>query len=183
MHNKQTKIKSRDIAYVALFTAVMSICSWISIPAPVPLTLQTFGVFLSVGILGGKLGSLAVLVYLLLGAVGMPVFAGFSSGLGYMMGSTGGYIVGFLLSALIMWGFENFLGKKQWVTALSMAIGLIVCYIFGTTWFMFVYAKNTGEIGILTALSWCVFPYVLPDILKIFLAFIIQKKPAVYRHN
>lgn len=173
-----TKTKIYDVAFIALFAAVMAVCSWISVPATVPFTLQTFGVFLAVGTLGGKRGSLAVLTYLLLGAVGAPVFAGFSGGIGCILGSTGGYIVGFLFSALVMWAMEHFLGKKKWVLALSMVIGLLVCYAFGTAWFMIVYANNTGAIGLWTALSWCVFPYIIPDAIKIVLALVLCKRLA-----
>ena len=169
------KMRTVDMAYIAMFAVVMTVCAWISIPAAVPFTLQTLGVFLAVGMLGGKRGTLAVLIYLLLGAVGMPVFAGFNGGLGYMLGSTGGYIVGFLLSALTMWGFEAALGRKTWVLAVSMVLGLAVCYAFGTAWFMVVYAKNTGAIGLMTALGWCVIPYIVPDLVKIALALLLQK--------
>lgn len=169
------KMRTVDMAYIAMFAVVMAVCAWISIPAAVPFTLQTLGVFLAVGMLGGKRGTLAVLIYLLLGAVGMPVFAGFNGGLGYMLGSTGGYIVGFLLSALTMWGFEAALGRKTWVLAVSMVLGLAVCYAFGTAWFMVVYAKNTGAIGLMTALGWCVIPYIVPDLVKIALALLLQK--------
>ena len=169
------KMRTVDMAYIALFAVVMAVCAWISIPAAVPFTLQTFGVFLAVGLLGGKRGTLAVLVYLLLGAVGIPVFAGFNGGLGYMLGSTGGYIVGFLLSALVMWGFDAVLGRKTWVLAVSMVLGLVVCYAFGTAWFMVVYARNSGPIGLMTALGWCVIPYIVPDLVKIALALVLQK--------
>ena len=169
------KMRTVDMAYIAMFAVEMAVCAWISIPAAVPFTLQTLGVFLAVGMLGGKRGTLAVLIYLLLGAVGMPVFAGFNGGLGYMLGSTGGYIVGFLLSALTMWGFEAALGRKTWVLAVSMVLGLAVCYAFGTAWFMVVYAKNTGAIGLMTALGWCVIPYIVPDLVKIALALLLQK--------
>ena len=169
------KMRTVDMAYIAMFAVVMAVCAWISIPAAVPFTLQTLGVFLAVGMLGGKRGTLAVLIYLLLGAVGMPVFAGFNGGLGYMLGSTGGYIVGFLLSALTMWGFEAALGRKTWVLAVSMVLGLAVCYAFGTAWFMVVYARNTGAIGLMTALGWCVIPYIVPDLVKIALALVLQK--------
>ena len=77
-----TKTKTYDLAYIAIFAVVMAVCSWISIPMTVPFTLQTFGVFMAVGVLGGKRGTLAVLVYILLGVVGVPVFAGFSGGIG-----------------------------------------------------------------------------------------------------
>ena len=169
------KMRTVDMAYIAMFAVVMAVCAWISIPAAVPFTLQTFGVFLAVGLLGGKRGTLAVLIYLLLGAVGMPVFAGFNGGLGYMLGSTGGYIVGFLLSALVMWALEAAPGRKTWVLAVSMVLGLAVCYAFGTAWFMVVYARNTGAIGLMTALGWCVIPYIVPDLVKIALALLLQK--------
>ena len=97
--------KTYDMVYIAIFAVIMAICSWISIPMEVPFTLQTFGVFIAVGILGGKRGTLAVLVYILLGAVGVPVFAGFTGGIGVLFNTTCGYIVGFLFSALVMWGF------------------------------------------------------------------------------
>ena len=84
--------KTYDMVYIAVFAVVMAICSWISIPATVPFTLQTFGVFLAVGVLGGKRGTLSILVYILLGAVGVPVFAGFSGGIGSLFGNAGGYI-------------------------------------------------------------------------------------------
>ena len=172
------KMRTVDMAYIALFAVVMAVCAWISIPAAVPFTLQTFGVFLAVAVLGGKRGTLAVLIYLLLGAVGIPVFAGFNGGLGYMLGSTGGYIVGFVLSALVMWAMEAALGRKTWVLAISMGLGLVVCYAFGTAWFMVVYGKNTGPIGLMTALGWCVIPYIVPDLVKIALALLLHRRLA-----
>ena len=169
------RMRTVDMAYIAMFAVVMAVCAWIGIPATVPFTLQTLGVFLAVGMLGGKRGTLAVLVYLLLGAVGMPVFAGFHGGLGYMLGATGGYIVGFLLSALVMWAMEAVLGRKTWVLTVSMVLGLAVCYGFGTAWFMVVYGRNTGPIGLATALGWCVIPYLVPDLVKIGLALLLQR--------
>ena len=81
--------KTYDIVYIAVFAVIMAICSWISIPAAVPFTLQTFGVFIAAGVLGGKRGTLSVLVFILLGAVGIPVFANFSGGIGVLVGPTG----------------------------------------------------------------------------------------------
>ena len=108
----QSTTKTRNMVYIAMFAVLISICSWISIPSAVPFTMQTFGIFLAVAVLGGKRGSLAVLVYLLLGLVGVPVFAGFSGGIGCLAGTTGGYIVGFQLTALVMWAMEMMLGKR-----------------------------------------------------------------------
>ena len=165
-----------DIALVALFAALMAICSWISIPATVPFTLQTLGVFLAIGLLGGKRGTVSILCYLLLGAVVLPVFASFAGGLGYMMGPTGGYIIGFLCSALSMWIIEKVCGRSYKVLVFSMFVGLIICYIFGTAWFMYVYSRSAGPIGLWAALSLCVIPYIVPDITKILIAFVLCKK-------
>lgn len=170
------KLRTVDMAYIALFVVVMAICSWISIPATVPFTMQTFAVFLAVGVLGGKRGAIAVLVYLLLGAVGVPVFSEFSGGIGSLLGATGGYLVGFLFTALVMWAMERLLGKKIWVLAVSMVLGLLVCYAFGTAWFMVVWARTSGAIGLLTALGWCVFPYIPVDLIKIVLALVLCRR-------
>lgn len=178
----ETKSKTRDMVYIAVCAVLIAICSWISIPATVPFTLQTFGVFLTVALLGGKRGTLSVLIYLLLGIIGIPAFAGFSGGVGVIFGTTGGYIIGFLFSALIMWGMEKALGKKTWVLALSMVLGLLACYAFGTIWFIIVYAQTSGEIGVLTALGWCVFPFVIPDFIKIALAMLLYKTLAKVVH-
>lgn len=172
------KSKTYDMVHIAVFAVLMAICSWISIPTAVPFTLQTFGVFLAIGVLGGKRGSLAVLVYILLGVIGVPVFAGFTGGIGILLRNTGGYIIGFLFSALVMWAMEALFGKKTWVLALSMVVGLAVCYTFGTAWFMMVYAKDAGAIGVATALGWCVFPFVIPDLIKIALAMALSKRMA-----
>lgn len=173
-----TNMKIRDMTYIAMFAVVIAVCSWLSIPTEVPFTLQTFGVFVAVGILGGKKGSLSVLIYMLLGVIGAPVFAGFTGGIGCLLGTTGGYIMGFMLSALVMWGMECLFGRKTLVLGVSMVLGLLVCYLFGTLWFMMVYARASGPIGVWTALGWCVFPYIIPDALKIVLAMIVCKRMA-----
>ena len=138
--------------------------------------LQTFGVFMAVGVLGGKRGSLAVLVYILLGVIGVPVFAGFSGGLGILLNNTGGYIIGFLFSALVMWAMESLWGKKPVIQILSMVVGLIVCYAMGTIWFMVVYTRTSGAVGLGTVLGWCVIPFIIPDLVKIALAFVLSRR-------
>lgn len=168
--------KTYDIVYIGTFAVLMAICSWISIPTAVPFTLQTFGLCLTGGILGGKRGTMVILVYILLGAVGVPVFAGFHSGIGVLLGTTGGYIIGCIFSMLIMWGMEQIPGKRNRILGLSMVLALIVCYGFGTAWFMVVYARTAGQAGLLTVLGWCVFPFVIPDLLKAALAFMLTKR-------
>ena len=171
-----TRSKTYDIVYIAVFAVIMAICSWISIPAAVPFTLQTFGVFVAVGVLGGKRGTLSILVFILLGAIGVPVFAGFSGGFGILLNNTGGYIIGFLFSALAMWAIESLWGKKPVVQIISMVVGLLVCYAMGTIWFMVVYTRTTGAVGLGTVLGWCVIPFIIPDLVKIALAFVLSRR-------
>lgn len=176
---RSNKLRTVDMAYIALAAVLMALCSWISLNlGPVPFTLQTFAVFLAIAVLGGKRGSLAVVVYLLMGAVGLPVFANFSGGIGALLGTTGGYILGFFGSALVMWAMEAAFGRKTWVLALSMVLGLLVCYAFGTAWFMQVYARTSGPVGLAAALGWCVIPYLVPDLVKIVLALLLSKRLA-----
>ena len=172
----KSKLSVRDMAYIALFAVMMAVCSWISIPYVVPFTLQTFAVFLAVEVLGGRRGTVAVLVYLLMGAVGLPVFTGFSGGIGHLLGSTGGYIVGFVFTALVMWGMERIPGNRTVVLTISMVLGLLVCYDFGTAWFLMVYARTTGPVGVWTAVGWCVAPYVVPDLVKLALALVLRRR-------
>ena len=162
--------KLQDTVLIGMFAALIVVCSWIQIPAAVPFTLQTFAVFLAVGLLGGKRGTIAVLIYILLGAIGLPVFSGFKGGIGALLGTTGGYIIGFVFAALTMWLLN---GVRP---LLGMVAGLIVCYAFGTAWFVIVYTNTKEPIGILTALTWCVFPFIIPDVIKIILAMALTRK-------
>ena len=174
-----THTKALDLAYIALRAALIALCAWISVPlGPVPFTMQTFGIFAALGLLGGRRGTLAFLIYLLLGIVGLPVFSGFSAGAGVLFGATGGYLLGYLAAALLFWGLTAKLGQTLPVMASAMVLGLVLCYAFGTAWFLVVYTKNTGAIGLWTALGWCVFPYILPDCVKIALALAIRKRLA-----
>ena len=86
------KVKTTDLVFIAAGAALITICSWISIPTAVPFTLQTFAVFVVLLILGGERGTLSTIVYVIMGAVGIPVFSGFKGGLGVLFGKTGGYI-------------------------------------------------------------------------------------------
>ena len=168
--------KTKDIVFIALFAVLIVVCSWISIPSVVPFTMQTFAVYLTLNYLGAKRGTVSIFIYLCLGLIGVPVFANFHSGIGALFGVTGGYMLGWLLSGLVMWLLEKLLGTKIWAQAISMLAGLIVCYIAGTAWFMVVYARNTGPIGIWSALLWCVIPFIIPDLLKLGLALWLSQR-------
>ena len=173
-------IRTLDITYIGAAVALITICSWISIPTTIPFTLQTFAVMLTVLLLGGMRGTIAIIVYILLGAVGVPVFSGFSGGIGKLMGPTGGYIIGFLGTALVMWGFEKFLGKKLWINIAAIVLGLIVCYAFGTMWFIKLYTADDGSKATLAmALSWCVIPYLIPEVIKVVLALTLGTNKAI----
>ena len=162
-----------ELVYIAVCAALTAVCSWISIPAPAPLapfTLQTFAVFLVLLLLGGRRGFFTVLTYVLLGAAGLPVFAQFMGGVGVLLGTTGGYIIGFLFTAALYWALERVIGGKSVWTIAALVLGLLVCYAFGTAWFMVVYAAQSGPVGLAAALSWCVLPFVIPDLAKLALA-------------
>lgn len=165
-----------DLAYIALGAVLIAVCSWISIPTEVPFTMQTFAVFFLLSVLGGKRGTAAIIVYVLLGAVGVPVFAHFTSGLGVLLGSTGGYIVGFVFMGPVYRIMTRFLGEKPWAEALALAVGLMLCYAFGTAWYMIVYTRANGAVSLATVLGWCVFPFVVPDLIKLCLALSLARR-------
>lgn len=176
METKNKRLTIKDMALIAMFAAIIAVCSWISIPLTVPITLQTFAIFVAAGLLGLRRGTLSVVLYMLLGAVGLPVFSGFNSGAGVLLGTTGGYIIGFLFTALIVGFAADRWGRKLWVLAAAMVVGLAVCYAFGTAWFINVYARNTGEIGVASALGMCVVPFLIPDAVKIAAAVMIVSR-------
>lgn len=161
------KLTAVDIVCIGLSAAIIAVCSQIAIPFAVPFTLQTFAVCTTAGLFGAKRGTISVLIYILLGAAGVPVFSGFRGGISALLGVTGGYIIGFIFTALIIGTVSDKFNRKPLPLVISMIFGLAVCYIFGTIWFMSMYAKNTGTIGISAVLSMCVIPFIIPDIIKI----------------
>ena len=170
MENAARRLRARDLTQIAACAALMAVCAWVAVPTAPPFTLQTLGVFLSVGLLGGKRGTAAVGLYLLMGAAGLPVFSGFTGGAGGLLGATGGYLVGFLASALVMWAMERLAGNRLGVLGASMVLGLLACYAFGTAWYLALYARASGAMGLGAALGTCVAPFVVPDLCKIAVA-------------
>lgn len=163
-------MKIRNMARCAMMTALLCICAWIGFPlGDVFVTMQTLGLFLTLGTLGGKNGCLVCLLYLLLGAVGLPVFSGFRGGLGTLFGATGGYILGFLAAALTYWMITGLLGQRLPVRVMASMLGLAVCYSLGTLWYALVWTNGSGlSLGLI--LGKCVLPYLLPDLIKLSLA-------------
>lgn len=168
-------MKSRILARCALFAALMCLCAWISLPlGDTAITLQTFALFLTLELLGGKYGSLVCMLYLLLGGVGLPVFSGFRGGVGMLLGTTGGYLWGFLACALLYWLITAVFGSR--FRLLGYLAGIILCYALGTLWFCGVYLRSGNPLGIGFVLMKCVVPFVLPDLLKLSLALALSKK-------
>lgn len=159
-------MKARDITIISVCAALIAVCAWISVPAPVAFTLQTFGVFFALYLLGGRRGTLAVLVYLLLGSVGLPVFSGFRGGLGVLIGPSGGFIIGFLAAAIIIWMAESKTSRLC-----GSIFALLAVYFCGCLW----YGLYSGE-GFRGVFAVCALPYILPDILKIWLAAFVARK-------
>ena len=159
---------TRNMVRASLFAGVMAVCAWLAVPiSDIGFTMQTFGVFLALGLLGGKWGTVSIGIYLLMGLVGLPVFSGFRGGPGMLLGVTGGYLWGFLLSGLAYWALERF-GRLP-----AMVGGLLICYACGTLWFL----QYSGG-GIALVLLRCVVPYLIPDGIKIFLAWSLSRRIA-----
>jgi biotin transport system substrate-specific component len=166
-------IKKSKILYTtlcAMFAALFAVSAWISIPAVVPFTLQTFAMFLAADLL--KLKSLiSALCYIALGAVGLPVFAGFKGGFSALSSPTGGYIIGFIPMILIAGLAAKYI-KNIYLKTVVYFIAQAVCYFFGTVYYMMLFADGTGVKEIAAA---CVLPFIIPDAIKIILAVLAGK--------
>lgn len=168
----KSRFSVKDMVFTAMFAALIAVCSLLSIPVgEVPVTLQTFAVCLSAAMLGWKRGTLSVLIYILLGAVGIPIFAGMKGGFGVLAGPTGGYIVGFLLTALIIGVTADKSGRRALPLTLSMILGVLACYAVGTVWFMVVTKMHIGE-----SLMLCVVPFLIPDAVKLAAAVLLTDR-------
>lgn len=161
---------TKDICYVALFTAVIAVMAQISIPMPlgVPMTMQTFAITLAAVVVGAKLSTISTTIYLLLGAVGVPVLAGFSGGLSKFVGPTGGFLISFPLMAFIIgFGVEH---RKAFKGAyiLSLIAGTLVNYVIGVIMFCLL-----TKSPVMTGITACVLPFIPTAIIKAILATIL----------
>ena len=158
-------MKAKMMARCALFVSLTVVCAWIGIPIPpVRFTLQTLAVMTALGLLGAKWGSVSVLIYLLLGLAGLPVFSGFRGGLGAFLDPTGGFLMGLLLGAPVYWAAEK-LGRLP-----ALLLFLAVCYGCGLGWSLLYFPD------LKTAFLTCVAPYLIPEGVKLFLAMHITKR-------
>lgn len=165
----------RKMAMASLFAALIAVGAFVRIPvllSPVPITLQVLFVFLAGAMLGARWGLMSVLVYLLLGIVGLPVFSGGSSGLGVLLGPTGGYLIGFAIAAFIIGLFSEKWGTSSAVmNAVFMSAGMIVIYVLGT-----VYLMHVAQISVENALLLGAVPYLPGDLLKLVFSAVIAAK-------
>ena len=172
-----SKMNARTMSLVAMMTVIICVSAWITVPLTVPFTMQLFAVFAAVLILGGKLGTLSIILYMLLGAVGLPVFSGFKGGLGALFGPTGGYIIGFLAIGVVYTVFETLAKETGTVRKIAvLAAGLALCYAFGTVWFCVVMNGRGGSYTFASALAVCVLPYIVPDLAKLALAVVVADR-------
>ncbi len=161
-------IKTRDMVFIALFSALISVFSLVSIPMPsgIPITLQTFIIALSAYCLGSFKGSIAVLVYLAVGITGVPVFSGMRGGIAVIMGPTGGFLIGFIAFAYLC-GIKT---KKRALDILHGISAVLICHLIGTLWYSF----QTGEL--ITAFLTVSLPYLIKDFFSICIAVLISVK-------
>ncbi|MCR4670986.1 MAG: biotin transporter BioY [Saccharofermentans sp.] len=183
--NGNKAFKTYDLVLEAVCAALITICSWISLQlGEIPFTLQTMAIFIVLMSIGGKRGLVSILCYLLLGAVGAPVFAGFKGGFAVLIGPTGGFLVGFVAVALVFWllkdkvfgRFMTTYSKRLVFNIIMAVICELVLYFVGVIWFMTVYTPESGNAGLLSALSLCCFPYIIPDLIKLVFASLISSK-------
>lgn len=150
---------------IGIMTALICVAAPFSIPTPtgIPISLATFAVYLSGLLLGRRDGTLAVVLYVLIGMIGLPVFSGFSGGIAKLFGVTGGYILGFIPCALICGVFSDLFSEKSrfWAYPVGIILGTIACYAFGTAWFV-IFTKSE----LLASIALCVLPYLPGDALK-----------------
>ena len=165
-------MKTRDLSICALFAAMTAVLAQISIPFPggVPLTLQLLSISLSGVVLGSKKGFISIVVYIILGAIGLPVFAGFSGGFQNIIGPTGGFLISFPIVAFIV-GLVSEKTDNMYLIFLSTVLGLAINYSIGTL----VFASVTGS-SIVVSLTACVIPFIFTDLVKGILATVIGVK-------
>jgi biotin transport system substrate-specific component len=167
----------RRTALIASMAAVLCVCAWITVPFAVPFTMQTFGVFAALLLLGGRDGTVAVGLYLLLGCVGLPVFSGFRGGAAHLFGPTGGYLLGFVFTGLAHMVLEPVTQRGKPAARIALCFAEhVLCYLVGTLWFVAVSGSQGTHYGFFAALTLCVAPYVLPDLGKIALADFVSRR-------
>ena len=166
---KTKKLTTYQMAVTALMAAVLCVLGPLTVPiGAVPISLANFVICLTVWLLGAKFGTLSVVVYLLIGLIGVPVFSGYGAGIAKLAGPTGGYLVGYLLLAFIGGLFIEKSKGQPVVSAIGLVLGDAACYVLGTAWFVY---QMQCELGY--ALSVCVYPFIALDLAKIVVSCVV----------
>ena len=172
MNASKSMISIRDMVFTALFAAVLCAIAPFSIAiGPIPLSFATLIIYLAAGSLDWKLGVLSVVLYVMLGAVGVPVFSNFEGGFHKIAGVTGGFIIGYIPCAAATGCLIEIFRRKIWAYILGMVTGTILLYACGTAWFIL----QTGS-SLAVALALCVTPFLLGDAMKIIVACIVAPR-------
>ena len=165
----EKRLTTYQMAVTALMAAVMCVLGPLTVPiGAVPISLANFVICLTAWLLGPKFGTLSVAVYLCIGLIGVPVFSGYGAGLAKLAGPTGGYLVGYLLLALIGGLFIEKSNGNPVVSGIGLVLGDAACYVLGTAWFVF---QMQCELGY--ALSVCVYPFIALDLAKIVVSCVV----------
>lgn len=168
MKRKQKSVQS--MIFIALFATLMCIGAWIHFPGPVPATMQTFVVFVALGLTGSKNTFIMLCVYIALGAVGLPVFSGFNSGIGALTGPTAGFVWGFLMGVPVFYIFEKYFSHKKSLIIIGYIIYILIHYIPGALWYCRFTAGEINLPGLLSSTLVTVVPFIVPDGIKLLVA-------------
>lgn len=165
------KLTIYNMATCAIMAAVMCVLGPLSLPiGPIPISLLTLAIYLASYVLGAKGTTISVLIYILLGAAGLPVFSGAAGGLAKLAGPTGGYIVGYIFLAFICGLFVQKSKANVLISVIGMIVGTAVLYAFGTVWFII-----EMKTDLISALTMCVLPFIVGDLVKIAAASLMGK--------
>ena len=169
--DKKKGLSVKELTRIGLCAAIICILGPISFPipiSPIPVTLSIFAIYLALVVLGMKEGTISILIYILLGAIGLPVFSGFTGGIGKVLGPTGGYIIGYIPLALIGGFFITKFKRNIPLMIVGLVLGTLTCYALGTLWLMHQAGMDLGA-----ALTAAVIPYIPFDLGKMAAAILI----------
>lgn len=174
MQRRKNGIQS--MIFISLFATLMCIGAWIHFPSPIPATMQTFIVFCALSLIKSKNTFIMLCIYISLGALGLPVFSGFTGGIGALTGPTAGFIWGFLLGVPVFYVFEKFFSGKKVAIIIGYILYILIHYIPGALWYCYFTIGEISLSGIISSSAVTVVPFVVPDAIKLFLALLLSER-------
>lgn len=170
----KSKQTVRSMIFTALFATLMCIGAWIHFPSPVPASMQTFVVFCALGLTGSKKTFIMLVLYIMMGSVGLPVFSGFTGGIGALTGPTAGFIWGFLLGVPVFYIFEKRYTDKRII--IGYILYILLHYIPGALWYCRFTSPSLSLSALVASALVTVAPFIIPDAVKLMLALITVKR-------